>query len=607
MFGVDMTLAEALQRVSQQLQQGHYADALSTLQPLSERYSSSADVWQLQALAYRGLGEGTAAEVAFLNSIEIAPQPHVITNLANLYRSQGRASAALERYDQALAGAPDHLPACVNRARTLLDLKQFDAAMAAFEAILQRHPGHRNATLGLAQALQQMGRQDAALGLFETVLAEDGDNPVALNGKGISLKTLGYVEEAVTCLLAGTTRAPEAPELYVNLASALAQADRQEEAVAAYQQALQLDPDNLELHDWCNGYLGVIDHPDYLKSYRTALARRPDHAGLAIALARKLLLNDRGQDALDVLDAARAEIEQPAAIDAERSHVHREQGHFDEALDAARAAAALAPEEVGVTRELATALMAAGADYHEARQILERLIKRYPEDQGLWALFTTALRYTGDWERYQKLVDYDRWVQVRQVEPAPGFADREAFVIYLREQFDALHTTQRHPVEQSAVNGTQTLDDLFSRRHEAISLLKTALGDEVSSVIRSFPASKEHPLLSRNQGGLRFSDSWSIKLRQRGYHKNHFHSQGWLSSAFYLRVPDSINFHSVEGWIKFGEPGFRAREPLQAEYWIRPEEGTLVVFPSYLWHGTEPLREARERMSVGYDILPDSP
>ena len=71
MFGVAMTLTEALQRVSQQLQQGHYADALSTLQPLSERYASSADVWQLLALAHRGLGAGTAAEVAFLNSIEI--------------------------------------------------------------------------------------------------------------------------------------------------------------------------------------------------------------------------------------------------------------------------------------------------------------------------------------------------------------------------------------------------------------------------------------------------------------------------------------------------------------------------------------------------------
>jgi len=29
-----------------------------------------------------------------------------------------------------------------------------------------------------------------------------------------------------------------------------------------------------------------------------------------------------------------------------------------------------------------------------------------------------------------------------------------------------------------------------------------------------------------------------------------------------------------------------------------------VVFPSYLWHGTEPLLTAGERMTVGYDILP---
>lgn len=59
-----------------------------------------------------------------------------------------------------------------------------------------------------------------------------------------------------------------------------------------------------------------------------------------------------------------------------------------------------------------------------------------------------------------------------------------------------------------------------------------------------------------------------------------------------------------EGWIKFGEPGFHAREPLSAEYWVKPRAGQLVMFPSYLWHGTEPLVTASERITIGYDILP---
>ena len=599
-------LSQMLQQVTDQLQKKKYRDALETLQSLQADHASSADIWQLMALAHKGLGDGVAAERAFLESIAFDPQPHVITNLANLYRSLGKTSQALERYEQALAGAPGHLPARVNRARALLDLQQVDEAANAFAAILESHPGHRNATLGLAQARQQSGQQEAALGLFETVLAQDPGNAVALNGMGISLKTLGYADDAVDYLLAGAARAPEAPEVHINLASALAQADRQEEAVAAYQRALELSPDDADLHDWYNGYLGVIDHPEYLESYRSALARRPSNEALAIALARKLLLNSRGEDALKVLNEVGAAVHQSARVAAELSHIYREQGQFGPALAAARAAVAHAPDDAVARRELATALMAAGDDYEESRHILEALLKEHREDQGLWALFTAALRYTGDQQRYRNLVEYDRWVQIRQVEPAPGLGDRQAFVSYLREQLEALHTTRRHPVEQSAVNGTQTLDDLFSRRHEAIARLKTALLEQLETVIKTLPVDPTHPLLSRNTGTLRFSDSWSIKLRTQGYHKNHFHSQGWLSSAFYLRVPESINFGSAEGWLKFGEPGFRAREPLPAEYWVRPREGTLVVFPSYLWHGTEPLHACRERMSVGFDVLPDA-
>ena len=599
-----MSLGQNLQRASQLLQQRQYAEALATLQSLAGGHPTSADVWQLTALAHKGLNDPLAAEQAFLRSIDLGAQPHVVTNLGNLYRSLGRAGEALARYDQALGVAPDHLPAQVNRGRALLDLQRYADAASAFRTILGNHPGHRNASLGLAQACQQLGEQEAALGLFESVLEQDAGDSVALNGMGISMKTLGYADDAVDYLLRGAERAPDAPEIAINLASALAQADRQEEAVAAYRKALELSPDNVSLHDWYNGYLGVIGHSDYLASYRSALARQPGNTALAVSLARKLLLGNCGAEALTVLAAVRGQVNDTTAIDDEISQVHREQGEFAEALAAARRAAAGAPEDAAVMRELATALMAAGDDYAEARALLDGLLRDHPEDQGLWALMSTALRYTGDGDRYRALVDYDRLIQVREIQPPPEFPDSGSFVAYLRDQLDVLHTTQRHPVEQSAVNGTQTLDDLFSRRHEGIGRLKAGLTEQLQRVIDGLPRDDRHPLLSRNRGGLRFSDSWSIKLHEQGFHKNHFHSQGWLSSAFYLSVPDAINCHSPEGWIKFGEPGFRAREPLPAEYWIRPREGLLVVFPSYLWHGTEPLCEARARMSVGYDILP---
>lgn len=599
-----MSLAADLQTAAAALQRNDHESALTLLLPLSQSFDDIADVWQLLALAYKGVGELGAAETAFLKSISLTPQPHVITNLANLYRQMGNPAAALTRYDEALALQPGNVPAQVNRGTALLELKRFDAAESAFAQVLSQQPQHVNARIGLAQVFQQQGHQEQAAGLFQQVLQEQPENAAALNGLGISLKVLGYADEAVNTLQQGVRAAPDSPEVHSNLASALAQADRQEEAIVAYQQAIALDPENSEFHDWYNGYLGVLDHPEYLNSYREALTNRPDAAALAAPFARKLLLNGRGGEANDVLVKALEAGGDPAVLYRELSHVKREQRQFDEAMAAARAAHQRAPRSPENRQELANAILAAGADYEEALQLLAALVAEYPNDQGLWALYATALRYAGKEAEYRQLVDYDRLVNKRYVDAPAGFESREAFVQHVRDALLLLHTARRHPVEQSMVNGTQTLDDLFSRREPSIALLAGALHQQLQALVMTLPDDQNHPLLSRNSRRVGFSDSWSVRLREHGFHKNHFHSEGWLSSAFYLKVPDAVSAGAGEGWIKFGEPGFKAREPLAAEYWIKPEEGALVVFPSYLWHGTEPLLTAKERMTVGYDILP---
>jgi hypothetical protein len=38
---------------------------------------------------------------------------------------------------------------------------------------------------------------------------------------------------------------------------------------------------------------------------------------------------------------------------------------------------------------------------------------------------------------------------------------------------------------------------------------------------------------------------------------------------------------------------------------VQPEVGTLVLFPSYMWHGTVPFESAEPRITVAFDLLPD--
>lgn len=599
-----MTVNNQLPQAVGLLNEGRSKEALLLLRPLQSALAQSADFWQLIALAYKGEGQFADAEQAFHQSIALAEQPHVLTNLANFYRQRNDSQRALTFYERALLLEPNNVSAQISRGHCLRDLQDYEGAEAAFLAVVASVPENINARLGLAQVLQQQGRQEHALDLFNSIISERPDHVVAINGLGISLKVLGYLDESVETLMRAARLAPSSPEILSNLASALALADREEEAVAAYQRAIELDPDNLELHEWYNGYLGVIAHNEYLSSFRKVLATRPADAAFATTLARKLLLNDRAQEALEVLEQAHSDAHDRASVLREMSHVRRESGSFDSAVDAARSALAIEPHRPDLRLELATAIMASGRDYAEALFLLEQLVRDFPLEQSFWAHYSTALRYNDRITENDWLINSEHLINVRYVDAPAAFESRSAFVAYLRDSLKLLHTTRHHPIEQSMVSGTQTLDDLLSRHSPAIEHLRSALFVQLTDIVSKLPSDARHPLLGRNTGSIGFSDSWSVLLREHGYHKNHFHSAGWLSSAFYLVVPEVVNGDAREGWIKFGEPGFRAREPLAPLHWVKPEEGALVVFPSYLWHGTVPLITATERMTVGYDVLP---
>jgi hypothetical protein len=59
---------------------------------------------------------------------------------------------------------------------------------------------------------------------------------------------------------------------------------------------------------------------------------------------------------------------------------------------------------------------------------------------------------------------------------------------------------------------------------------------------------------------------------------------------------------SQEGWIKFGEP----RWPIpgcKVERVVQPKEGRVVLFPSFMWHGTIPFSSG-ERLTAPFDVVP---
>jgi hypothetical protein len=112
-----------------------------------------------------------------------------------------------------------------------------------------------------------------------------------------------------------------------------------------------------------------------------------------------------------------------------------------------------------------------------------------------------------------------------------------------------------------------------------------------------------HPWSGRKSGGFRLSGAWSVKLKAGGYHINHLHPAGWISSAYYVALPPVVaDGEGQQGWIKFGEPRWPA-PACTVEKVVQPKVGRLVLFPSYMWHGTIPF-SAGERLSAPFDVVP---
>lgn len=181
-------------------------------------------------------------------------------------------------------------------------------------------------------------------------------------------------------------------------------------------------------------------------------------------------------------------------------------------------------------------------------------------------------------------------------------ADRIPSLDALAERLRALHLSTHQPLEQSLRGGTQTDGPLFSRVEPEIRALRKLIVETVEAhVARLPPTAPDHPTLLRRRAPIRFSGSWSVRLTDSGFHVNHVHPAGWISSAFYVALPEAGPADDPHaGWLSIGEASELGLDlpPIRL---VEPKPGRLVLFPSTLWHGTRPFSKG-ERLTVAFDV-----
>ncbi len=477
-------------------------------------------------------------------------------------------------------------------------------ALALTEAPAAARGASLEALTARALALRAAGLREDALSVYRRAAEAWPTSAVAEHNLAALLGDLHRNAEAVGAAERARAKGGDAPETWLVLGRALQGERRLDEAQAAFGEALRRRPGWHEpLRDLAQLiWMRTGDVEAALSPVQSALARWPQHPVLT-ALAAKVETYGGRPEAAYARLAAACEIAGRSSPDLELAASNAAAGlrRPDRALDHAENALRLERTNVTAAVLACDAWLGLGQPQATAR-MAERLLQIRPDDQEVLARLATAWRLLGD-QRYDVLYDYDSLVRAYTLDTPPGWPDLRSYLADLSAALNAVHGFGAHPFDQSLRGGTQTAEDLRGHADPAIAAFFIAIDGPIRRHMAHLGGGDD-PHRRRNTGDYAIAGAWSVRLRPNGFHVDHIHPMGWLSSACYLQLPASVGGGGREGWIKFGEPGVPTSPSLPPEHFVRPEPGTVVLFPSYMWHGTVPFSGEETRLTAAFDVVP---
>lgn len=560
---------------------------------------------QLLGLLARKRGEPALAQTLMRRSLQNKPdQPHVWNNLGNLVLSLGRDTEALSHFDRALELSPRYADAHYNRARTLHRMALLPQAEAALQSALDASARPTPAMLQLQSQIEaDSGAIQAALATLDRALLLSPDRPSLLHNLATLLQREHRPAEALVAHERAMALGLDAADAHYNFGNTLQSLGRHDEAADAYRGALARDPLHaLALYDLAR-LRWRLGEDEFESELQRAEAEHPQSAVPAGVRASLLWRAERYTDAHAAYSRALERAPQVARFHDGLGRCLVRMGDVDAGLAAQDRAVSMAPGDAELHVHKAASLLIARRPELAALAV-QRALHLRPADVQAWAISGLCWRLLDD-ARAGWLNDCARLVSAVDLPPPPGFDSMLAFNAALAQELAPLHGDRRAPVDQTLRHGTQTFGDLFEQRHPLVDALKQRIASAIDRYIAALPQDPAHPFLARRGATWCFADSWSSRLASGGYHTNHVHPHGWLSSAYYVAVPNGVGREgSFAGWLQFGAPDFDAGvvDPVQCR--IEPKPGRLVLFPSLFWHGTAPFSDAEHRLTVAFDVVP---
>jgi len=368
---------------------------------------------------------------------------------------------------------------------------------------------------------------------------------------------------------------------------------------------------------------------------RKATGQSPDAERAWLALSRAQIEAGMPREAAACLRQALARLPQSAALHAALARVLRDGDAFEEALAEVARALSLAPRDkqalvlqfelfvLARKREdaarMAGDVAALAPDNPRLLEVSERLrgpedllalcdrrLSQHPGHTDAHHFKALALARLGRNAEACAVMALDRLVQMGELAAPPGFSSAAEFRTQLATEIRRNPTLRSDPYGKATRDGLQTAA-LRQPDSPAVDALLAAIKKAVDDYERRIAASDTGFAAGRPARAR--LNAWAVIYGKDGHQTSHRHPDGWLSGVYYVAAPRPGGSNAYRGFLRLGaldgkRYGF---EPPWGVAPVEPVPGRLVLFPSYVPHATEATGIDGARISVAFDVVPDTP
>lgn len=232
----------------------------------------------------------------------------------NVLEDAGRLAEARKQYENAIKLMPGLARAHLNYGNVLLAMDQPEEAISAYSTALECQPDLAAVHFNIGNAHTTCNRLHDAIQSYDDALIIKPDFVDAWVAKGNVQGDLKNIDSAIKCYQMALKFRPDYAEVLLNLGNTFRAANRPEEAVNCFNQVLKHSPESPELHRSLGLAYKALDRPvDAINSFQRAAEIKNGYVDAQIDLA----------------------------------NTYRELGDIDKAVETARLARDLDPENSG--------------------------------------------------------------------------------------------------------------------------------------------------------------------------------------------------------------------------------------------------------------------